>query len=65
MATKHELRRISKSTPALDHFENLIDVINAAAPGAATDLLESRPESRVVGESRVGFQIGVNGTTFQ
>ena len=38
-----------------------VDVVDAAAPGAAADALQRRPQPRVVGQRRVGGQIGARG----
>ena len=42
-------------------FEDGVDVVDAAAPGAPADVLEGGPEAGVVGQVGVGRQVGVAG----
>src|ERR1700754_3052612 len=43
--------------PRLDHFNDAVDIINAACPGAAAGLLHGRPQTRVIGKFRVCAQL--------
>ena len=42
----------------LQHVEDFVHVIDTAAPGAPAHFLQRGPEARVVGEVRVGGQVG-------
>ena len=38
--------------------DDRVDIVDAAAPRAAADVLQRRPQARVVGQQRIGREVG-------